>query len=64
MFDIFDVLFCLEVSGFATLCRPTEEGGCGFDYRFDFSQYINKIKTKRSTQTNVKLTCQIGDGNT
>jgi 1,4-alpha-glucan branching enzyme len=38
-----------EVSGFATLCRPTEEGGCGFDYRLAMGipdKWIELMKTK------------------
>uniref|UniRef100_A0A182JHK2 1,4-alpha-glucan branching enzyme n=1 Tax=Anopheles atroparvus TaxID=41427 RepID=A0A182JHK2_ANOAO len=45
-----------DVSGMPTLCRPTEEGGVGFDYRLGMAipdKWIEVLKTKSDEQWNI-----------
>lgn len=45
-----------DVSGMPTLCRPTEEGGVGFDYRLGMAipdKWIQLLKTKKDEDWNI-----------
>lgn len=45
-----------DVSGMPTLCRPTEEGGIGFDYRLAMAipdKWIQLLKTKSDEEWNI-----------
>uniref|UniRef100_A0A182PVF4 1,4-alpha-glucan branching enzyme n=1 Tax=Anopheles epiroticus TaxID=199890 RepID=A0A182PVF4_9DIPT len=45
-----------DVSGMPTLCRPTEEGGIGFDYRLGMAipdKWIQVLKTKSDEEWNI-----------
>lgn len=45
-----------DVSGMPTLCRPTEEGGVGFDYRLGMAipdKWIELLKTKKDEDWNI-----------
>lgn len=45
-----------DVSGMPTLCRPTEEGGVGFDFRLGMAipdKWIELLKTKKDEDWNI-----------
>ncbi len=45
-----------DVSGMPTLCRPVEEGGCGFDYRLAMAipdKWIRILKTMKDEDWNI-----------
>lgn len=45
-----------DVSGMPTLCRPVEEGGCGFDYRLAMAipdKWIRILKTMQDEDWNI-----------
>lgn len=45
-----------DVSGMPTLCRPVDEGGCGFDYRLAMAvpdKWIRVLKTMKDEEWNV-----------
>ncbi|CAO1383403.1 unnamed protein product [Diamesa tonsa] len=45
-----------EVSGMPTLCRPFNEGGCGFDYRLGMAipdKWIQILKSKKDEDWNI-----------